>query len=78
VNIRELWPKPLASLIGSIFGALLATVLPVDIMRAALPMLLIAIAIYFAVKPSLGDVDPRASHRSISVWRYNCPADRLL
>ncbi|HCH72071.1 MAG TPA: hypothetical protein DFK19_08490 [Ochrobactrum sp.] len=57
VNIREQWPEALASLIGSVFGALLATVLPVDIMRAALPILLIAIAVYFAVKPSLGDVD---------------------
>jgi uncharacterized membrane protein YfcA len=57
VNIKEQWPEAIASLVGSVFGALLATVLPVDIMRAALPILLIAIAIYFAVKPSLGDVD---------------------
>ena len=57
VNIKEQWPEALASLIGSVFGALLATVLPVDIMRAALPILLIAIAVYFAIKPSLGDVD---------------------
>ncbi len=47
VNIKEQWPEALASLIGSVFGALLATVLPVDIMRAALPILLIAIALYF-------------------------------
>lgn len=57
VNILQQWPEGLASLLGSVLGALLATVLPVNIMRAALPMLLIAIAIYFALKPSLGDVD---------------------
>lgn len=57
VNIREQWPEALASFAGSILGALLATVLPVDLMRAALPLLLIAIAVYFAVKPNIGDLD---------------------
>ncbi|MEJ5083030.1 MULTISPECIES: TSUP family transporter [unclassified Ochrobactrum] len=57
VNIREQWPEAIASLVGSVLGAFLATVLPVDIMRAALPILLIAIAVYFALKPSLGDLD---------------------
>ncbi|MGU3400715.1 TSUP family transporter [Brucellaceae bacterium D45D] len=57
VNIATQWPEAIASAVGSVFGALLATVLPVEIMRAALPLLLIAIALYFALKPSLGDVD---------------------
>jgi len=57
VNIREQWREALASLVGSVFGALLATVLPVAIMRTALPLLLIAIALYFALKPNIGDID---------------------
>ncbi|PWL17697.1 hypothetical protein DKP76_07940 [Falsochrobactrum shanghaiense] len=57
VNIREQWPEAIASLVGSVLGALLAIILPVDIMRAALPALLMAIAIYFAIKPNIGDLD---------------------
>lgn len=57
VDIRKQWPEAIAAFIGAILGALLATILPVSIIRAALPVLLIAIAIYFAIKPSLGDVD---------------------
>lgn len=57
VNIRENWTDALASTIGSVFGALLATILPVEIMRAVLPLLLLAIALYFALKPNVGDLD---------------------
>lgn len=38
-------------------GALLASRLPVEILRAGLPALLIAIALFFALKPGLGDTD---------------------
>lgn len=57
VNIYEQWPEAIASLVGSVLGAFLATIVPVDIMRAALPALLVAIAIYFAAKPNIGDLD---------------------
>lgn len=57
VDFKNLWPEALMSLTGSVFGALLATVLPVDIMRASLPLLLIGIALYFAIKPNIGDLD---------------------
>ncbi len=42
---------------GSIVGALLATQVPGDLLRAALPLLLIAIALYFGLKPRIGDED---------------------
>ncbi|RUW66904.1 TSUP family transporter, partial [Mesorhizobium sp. M1E.F.Ca.ET.063.01.1.1] len=35
----------------------LATVVPGDLLRALLPVLLVAIALYFAFKPNMGDVD---------------------
>ncbi|MBK3746241.1 TSUP family transporter, partial [Paraburkholderia aspalathi] len=57
VDLKSLLPEAAMSLIGSVFGALLATVLPADIMRAILPVLLIGIALYFALKPNVGDLD---------------------
>lgn len=67
VNIREQWPLALASLIGSIFGALLAIVLPVIFLQASLPILLIAIALYFALKPNIDDVD---RHRRMGAFLF--------
>ncbi|MFK4823443.1 TSUP family transporter [Paenochrobactrum sp. BZR 588] len=57
INLSELWPAALMSLIGSIFGALLATILPISIIRGALPILLILIALYFMLKPNISDID---------------------
>jgi len=42
---------------GGALGAALATVLPSDILRGMLPFLLVAIALYFALKPNLGDIE---------------------
>lgn len=42
---------------GSIAGALTATVLPGRIFGAVLPVLLVAIAFYFLLKPGLDDID---------------------
>lgn len=42
---------------ASLLGAWLATVLPSDLLGLVLPFLLVAIALYFALKPDLGDVD---------------------
>ena len=39
------------------FGALLAASLPTDFLRVLLPIMLIAIASYFAFKPALDDLD---------------------
>jgi len=43
--------------VGSAFGAALASVAPGEMLRALLPVLLIAIAVYFAIKPQLDDFD---------------------
>lgn len=57
VELRGQLPAALAAFAGGVAGAILATVLPGAWLRAALPVLLVAVAIYFAVKPNMGDVD---------------------
>lgn len=57
VDVRKQLPSAAMSCIGSAFGALLATVLPIDILRGFLPFLLIAIALYFAFKPNMDDIN---------------------
>lgn len=57
VNLRDQLPSALLSLLGAAAGAILATVLPGDWLRAALPPMLIAIALYFAFGPNLDDLD---------------------
>lgn len=42
---------------GALAGALLVAWLPGDVMRAVLPLLLIAIALYFLLKPGMSEVD---------------------
>jgi uncharacterized protein len=53
---KQLGPAVLA-FAGSVVGAIVATWLPGDILRAALPLLLVAIALYFLLKPNLDDLD---------------------
>ena len=46
-----------SALVGSVGGALLAKSLPTEFLRVLLPIMLIVIAAYFALKPSLDDID---------------------
>lgn len=55
VDLRKQIVPALVSFVASIIGALLVTKLPVDLIRFILPILLIAIAIYFALKKGLDD-----------------------
>ncbi|MHC1548589.1 TSUP family transporter [Phyllobacterium sp. K27] len=57
VNLKKQLPSALMAVFGAVGGALLAGFLPGNLLRAFLPLLLIAIALYFAVKPNMGDVD---------------------
>lgn len=57
VDLHAQLPSAFLSLAGGAVGAFLATILPGDILRAILPLILIAIAIFFAIKPDLGDMD---------------------
>jgi Predicted permeases len=57
VNVRKQIGAAVLAGGGSALGALLATVLPGQVFAAVLPPLLIAIALYFALKPNMTDVD---------------------
>lgn len=57
VNLKKQLPMAILSFIGAIAGSGLAIVLPGEWLRAFLPFLLIAIALYFAFKPNMDDLD---------------------
>ncbi len=57
VDLRRQLPAAALSCAGSVIGAFVATVLPGELLRIALPFLLVAIALYFAFKPNMDDVD---------------------
>lgn len=57
VDLRAQAGSALIAFVASIVGALLITVLPTDWIRLFLPVLLIGIAIFFATKKGLGDMD---------------------
>ncbi|WP_269929651.1 TSUP family transporter [Aminobacter sp. HY435] len=57
VDLRKQLPWTALAFAGAVLGAFLATVLPGDVLRIFLPFLLVAIALYFALKPNMDDVD---------------------
>jgi uncharacterized membrane protein YfcA len=57
VDVRRQLPWAGLALLMSAAGALVATSIPGDALRLTLPFVLIAIALYFALKPNMGDVD---------------------
>ena len=57
VDIRQQLPSALLAFAGGALGAAMATVLPGEWLQIALPFLLVGIALYFALKPNMGDVD---------------------
>ncbi|SMX40139.1 TSUP family transporter [Octadecabacter ascidiaceicola] len=56
---RQFWVALLALVAGGA-GALLTSTLPTQLIRIALPVLLIATALFFALKPGLNDIDRTA------------------
>ena len=54
---RDVGWLAVSAFLGSIAGALLAKSLPTTFLQVLLPVMLIAIAAYFAVKPRLDDID---------------------
>jgi uncharacterized membrane protein YfcA len=57
VHLRTQLPMAVMAVLGGSLGAALATIVPGDVLRAIMPVLLAAIALYFALKPNLNDVD---------------------
>jgi uncharacterized protein len=57
VDLRRQLPAAAIALVAGVAGALLAGSIPIDTLRMALPVILIAIALFFALKPGLTDAD---------------------
>ncbi|MEM1364518.1 MAG: TSUP family transporter [Pseudomonadota bacterium] len=60
VNLWKLAPLAMIAFAGSVCGALLATTLPTDFLAAVMPIALIAIALYFGIKPDPGELQRTA------------------
>jgi uncharacterized protein len=63
VDLKKQLPMALMATLGGVLGALLASLVPATMLAAAIPLLLIGIALFFALKPNLGDLD---SHRRVT------------
>jgi uncharacterized membrane protein YfcA len=57
VNLRRQLPSASIAFCAAACGAATVSFVPVEALRYALPVILIAIAVFFALKPGLGDVD---------------------
>nr|WP_236771121.1 TSUP family transporter [Agrobacterium tumefaciens] len=67
VDLKEQLPMGLMAMLGGMLGAVTAAFVPADLLRTIMPFLLIAIALYFAFKPQLSDID---SHRRITPFVF--------
>ena len=65
VRLKEQLPMALMSFIGAVIGAKVTTYIPGDVLKAFLPLLLIAVALYFALKRNMGDADRHARLRPL-------------
>ncbi len=57
VDLKKQLPMAAMAVIGGALGAVVASFVPAAVLRAFMPFLLVAIALYFALKPNLSDVD---------------------
>lgn len=67
VNLKEQMPMALLACLGGACGAVIAGYMPTHILRVIMPFMLVAIALYFAFKPNISDVD---SARRISPMQF--------
>jgi uncharacterized membrane protein YfcA len=67
INLRQQMPMALMAVAGGAVGALLASMVPASMLAAAIPFLLVAIALFFAFKPNLADVD---GHRRVTPFVF--------
>ena len=57
INLGTMWPMALASGLGAVAGALTLAYAPKEWAALALPFILIAVAAYFALSPTMSDAD---------------------
>lgn len=67
VDLKKQFPMAATAVVGGILGALLASVVPAHYLAAAIPFLLVAIALFFALKPNLSDLD---SHQRVTPFVF--------
>lgn len=67
VELKTQLPMALMSGLGAAIGAILTTFIPGDVLKALMPVLLIAIALYFGFKPRISDDD---RHRRITPFLF--------
>lgn len=67
VDLRSQYGAALIAFVAGLCGALLVSFIPTEALRFLLPILLIGIAVFFALKPGLDDVD-RASRISATAF----------
>ncbi|KGJ14112.1 TSUP family transporter [Paracoccus sanguinis] len=60
VDLRAQLPAAALAFAAGVAGALLVSALPTQALRVVLPVVLIGIALFFALKPGLGDLDRAA------------------
>ncbi len=71
VNIAQIWPSIIASLVGAILGAIAIQLSPDNVLEFLIPIVIAVIGLYFLFAPKAGEIEtkPRASIKS---WRYAC------
>ena len=57
VRLREQLGMAAISAIGGGLGALVAHLIPVEVLRVVMPVVLVGVALFFALKPGLSDAD---------------------
>lgn len=57
VDLRQQIGMAVVSGIGGALGALVAHLIPVEFLRVVMPVILVAVALFFALKPGLSDAD---------------------
>ena len=57
IDLRRMGAVPAAAAAGSVLGALTLRFIPRDAAMGALPVLLVAVALYFALAPRMSDID---------------------
>jgi uncharacterized membrane protein YfcA len=69
VRLREQTAMALVSCAAGAIGALAAHLIPAEVLRLVMPVILIAVAAFFALKPGLGDTD-RAQRMRPAVFTF--------
>jgi hypothetical protein len=67
VDLKKQLPMAAMAVIGGALGAVVASFVPAAVLRAFMPFLLVAIALYFALKPNLSDID---SHQRMTPFMF--------